>query len=355
MAGGTNSYQTTTEAWAQPIKTTKDAGGKFIHIQPMRWGETETSPGVFNFSDFDALYAQLETSGIGYTIDIGTPMGINKVDLPSDLIFTSFSNPTMVERYRKYVAAVLQKFPKPSHIILHTETASRFLENDKASWEAYCQLLANTADYIRTLAPKAKVGIYATSYDTSDEIALMSKNMDYFSFGYNADTGDLNHKEQIEKIFALAGERQVGIHEIGTPTSSIVKGSQEKQVEFVNLIFDLATAWGKQLEFMAYYQGFDEDPTMTSVWLPATFPDWTDQMKTEGIAWFGSLGLIVPSSSIVCPKVSVKAATVPTRLGTRSSILPSSPLRTRHPESRMQARAKDNIFTRQDIVHPIKA
>ena len=180
---------------------------------------------------------------------------------------------------------------QPSHIILHTETASRFLENDKASWEAYCQLLADTADYIRTLTPKAKVGIYATSYDTSEEIALMSKKMDYFSFGYNADTGDLNHKELIEKIFALAGDRQVGIHEIGIPTSSIVKGSQEKQIEFVNLIFDFATTWGKKLEFMAYYQGFDEDPAVTSVWLPATFPDWTDQMKTEGIAWFGSLGL----------------------------------------------------------------
>lgn len=92
-------------------------------------------------------------------------------------------------------------------------------------------------------------------------------------------------------LYARAGDKQIGIHEIGMPTAARVGGSEAAQRDFVDMIFDFAEARGAQLEFMAYYQAFDEDPAVTSAWVPALFPEWTEEMQADAIAWFGSLGL----------------------------------------------------------------
>ena len=176
-------------------------------------------------------------------------------------------------------------------MILHTETASLFLANSPEQFEQYCELLSETASYVRSQVPGVRVGIYATADDPIDALERMSRDMDFFSFGYNADRGDLDHKSALERLYAIAGARPIGIHEIGIPTSSRVGGSELAQVDFVNLAFDLAARHSSQLEFMSYYQTFDEDQAVTSLWLPAFFSDWTLEMQLDGIAWFSSLGL----------------------------------------------------------------
>lgn len=291
ISGVTNSYRTTREAWTQLLDAAKEADVSSIHLQPLGWGESETSPGKFNFTDFEQLFAIKEGYGLSYTLDVGTPVGILRHDLPADLEFVSFRDPEMIRRYRAYVAANLSRFNNATHVILHTETASTFLADDPDAFAAYCDLLASTADYVRSLLPKTKVGIYATADDSAEALAKMGRNTDFFSFGYNADRGDLDHRATLERLYATAGKKRIGIHEIGTPTAPRVGGSETAQVAFVNLIFDLATQHANQLEFMSYYQAFDEDPAVTSVWLPAMFPDWSDEMKGDGLAWFGSLGL----------------------------------------------------------------
>ncbi len=291
ISGGPNSYRTTRDAWKQLLDAAAEAGAAFLHIQPLGWREAELTLGQFNFADFEEFFAIRERYRLNYTLDIGTPVGISRYDLPADLEFVSFRDPEMIRRYRAYVAATLKRFPHPTHIILHTETASHFLEDDLDGFTAYCDLLASTADYIRSLVPESKVGIYATADDSAEALAMMGRNTDFFSFGYNADRGDLDHKKTLERLYSAAGSKRIGIHEIGTPTASRVGGSETKQVEFVNLAFDLAAKHAQQLEFMSYYQAFDEDPEVTSVWLPAMFPDWSDEMKADGLAWFGSMGL----------------------------------------------------------------
>jgi hypothetical protein len=291
LAGGPNSYQTTTAAWKQLLDAVEEAGGTSVHLQPLGWGEAEIAPGVFNVSDFDELLPLLADGSMAYTLDVGTPVGIESTDLPADMTFTSFDDPELKSRYEAYVTATLATFPKPTHVILHTETASHFLGDDSAAFAAYCDLLSTTVDLVKAKVPGVKVGVYATEDDSAAALDKMTRNTDYFSFGYNANRGDVDHRAKIEALVALAGDRKFGVHEIGIPTAARVGGSETKQVEFVNLVFDLATAWGERLEFLAYYQAFDEDPAVTEAWLPATFPDWTDEMKADGIAWFGSLGL----------------------------------------------------------------
>ncbi len=136
-------------------------------------------------------------------------------------------------------------------------------------------------------------GFLTSNYEDmyTEALAKMGRNTDFFSFGYNADRGDLDHKATLERLYTAAGNKRIGIHEIGTPTAARVGGSEAAQVAFVNLIFDLAAQHASQLEFISYYQAFDEDPAVTSVWLPAMFPDWSDEMQQDGLAWFGSLGL----------------------------------------------------------------
>ena len=291
ISGVTNSYRTTRDAWKQLLDVAAEAGVSSIHLQPLGWGEAETSPGTFNFTDFDELFALKDKYALSYTLDIGTPVGISRHDLPADLEFVSFRDPEMIRRYRAYIAAHLNRFNNPTHVILHTETASNFLADDPEAFAAYCDLLASTADYVRSLAPKTKVGIYATADDSADALAKMGRNTDFFSFGYNADRGDLDHKATLKRLYGMAGNKRIGIHEIGIPTAARVGGSEAAQVAFVNLIFDLAAQHASQLEFISYYQAFDEDPAVTSVWLPAMFPDWSDTMQQDGLAWFGSLGL----------------------------------------------------------------
>lgn len=291
LAGIPESYDTSRAGWTQLLDTARDAGATQIHLQPLGWGEAESAPGQWNFSDFTEYFAIKGNYNLGFTLDIGTPVGILDYDLPSDLTFTSFSDPVMVARYRAYVTANLERFPSPSHVILHTETATTLLAGDPAGFAAYCTLLAETADLVRELSPGTRVGIYSTQYDSAVQLDAMGRNTDFFSFGYNADRGDDDHRQKLEDLYAKAGDRQIGIHEIGIPTSARMGGSTSAQVDFINLIFDLAEQHRSRLEFMSYYQAFDEDPAVTSAYIPVLFPDWTPEMQADAIAWFGSLGL----------------------------------------------------------------
>jgi hypothetical protein len=292
LAGFTQNFDSSENKWRQLLDAAREAGVTSLHIQAPPWAEVELSPGVFDLSIFDSFFQMLAEYNLDYSVDIATPLGISAVDVPSDFTFKSFDDPDLFTRYERYVAAVLNRFSKATHVILHTETAGSFFGSaDEKDFQDYCELVSRTTDFVRATLPGVGVGVYGTKNESREILACLNKSTDFFGISYIADRGDDDHLALLTELAAQAGNKTLVINEAGIPTSPRIGGSEQAQVEFVGMMNEFARSLGDQLQFYSYYLYIDDDESIVRQYVPAFFPNYSEQQKEDLIAFFSSLGL----------------------------------------------------------------
>jgi hypothetical protein len=284
ISGITQNYEGSTESWKQLLEEANAIGAERLHLQAPRWSEAEASPGSFDLSYFDPFIQLIGEFQLAYSVDIATPLGLGSVDLPTDLVFSSFTDPVLIERYLQFVEAVLDKLNGASHVILHTETAGPFFNNDPNSsdFQDFCDLISITAKHVRTVRPGLKVGIYGTKDESPELLSCLNRSTDFFGIGYIADRGDAPHQAILSRLVSQSSGKPVVLFEAGIPTSTLLGGSEDAQTAFVNLIFDFAAEQGDNLLFFSFYQMFDESIEVTSQYVPLLFSNFLTE-RARGI------------------------------------------------------------------------
>ncbi len=294
LSGITQNYDGSEEKWRELLEGAKQARATFLHLQAPPWSEAETSPGVFDLSYFDAFLRLNPGYNLGYTVDVSTPLGLGAVDLPADLAYSSFEDPELIARYDAYVSAVLTRLSGASHVVLHTETAGPYFENDekRADFLAYCELVAHAADHVRAVLPGVKVGVYGTKNESPGILNCLNRSTDFFGISYIADRGDDEHRARLAELAGLSGGKPIALFEVGVPTAARLGGSESRQVDFVRLVFEFAAQQGEKLLLLSYYQYIDEDPALTRQYVPVLFAGYDREQQEDLVAFFTSLGLL---------------------------------------------------------------
>ena len=293
ISGLTQNFDGEISKWKELLDGAREANVHFLHLQTPRWSEAEPSPGVFDFSYFDGYFQLKGDTTFRYTLDVATPLGLGAVDVPKDISFRSFSDTQLISRYQAYLLEVLTRFPAATHLVLHTETAGPFFGNDADSsdFRDYCDFISEAAMFIRSKAPNMKVGIYGTKSESRDILSCLNRSTDFFGISYLADRGDSDHLSNLTELINQAGEKPVALIEVGIPTAPRLGGSEEKQSEFVQLLFKLLATEGDHVLFLSYYQFIDEQESVTSAYVPILFPQFTQEQQQDLIAFLSSLGL----------------------------------------------------------------
>jgi hypothetical protein len=293
LAGFPQNFDGSELKWRQLLDGAQEAGVTGVHLQAPGWSETESSVGVYDLSFFDPFLRIIAEYDLSYSIDIATPLGISKVDVPADFSFSTFDDPALFARYEQYVVAVLNRFTRATHVVLHTETAGSFFDGgaDDPDFMSYCELISKTANAVRVVLPEARVGIYGTKNESQDILACLNKSTDFFGMSYIADRADDDHLGTLKALAGQAGGKAIVINEASVPTSPRLGGSEQVQAEFVNTLFSFTQSLGDQLQFVSYYQYIDDDESLSRQYVPAFFPNYSEEQKEDAIAFFSSLGL----------------------------------------------------------------
>jgi hypothetical protein len=293
LSGLTHNFDPSLESWRGLLDGADEAGVTFLHHQMPPWSEAESSEGMFEFPYFSELFKDERKAGYEYSLDIATPLGLGKIDVPNNFSFTSFKDPNLLQRYLAYVDAALKVFPNAQYVILHTETVENFFaESDPSNNLAdFCDFIAQTIQFIHESNPSVQVGIYGTKNESSETLSCLNRETDFFGIGYIADRGDDDHKAILRRLLNASESKPIFLYEVGIPTSPFLGGSEQQQVEFIGDLSSLIAEFGQRIIAVSYYQHQDESAEVVAQYVPQLFPEYTNTQQKELIEFFSSLGL----------------------------------------------------------------
>lgn len=268
-----------------------------VYQYSLGWSGTERVPHEYDFSELEGSISALRRSGASLVVaDINTPLFFDSPDLPGDLAFVSYTDATLVQRYFAFVEAVLVKLDGPAYVVLHTEGAGSAFSDAPQGFQEFCQLVGDTADYIRGQFPGTQVSNYNTDYESQAVSECLNRRMDWWATGlvlaspWPQAASDIRTRLDMERKKA-AGKR-IGLIEVNYGTSPTLGDDPEgNQSRFVDALFNYLEEDPGAFAFVNWYGLFDETPEITRAWVTAQFGDKGDDFINAMIAQWSNQGL----------------------------------------------------------------
>jgi hypothetical protein len=288
-------YEATSEAWDEVMVEARKARPELLSVGYKTWAETETAPGTFVWSEFEALPPRIDDEGIVF--DIATPVGFSGgLDVPSDLAGKTLHDDEVWERYERYVESALANAPEGLRVVtLHAEGVAEYFAAHDDERELYCDGIERTIARLHELDDTVRVGVY-WRYENDDEelFACVNRATDHTSLALILNPPDDAPEDVaviVERYVALSGEKPLAIVEAGYPSSPGVDSSPEDQEAFVDALFDTVARHSDALAFVAYYEIFNESRVVNVALAEALFGPAFPEQKTLFVEWITSLGL----------------------------------------------------------------
>ena len=139
----------------------KDLGMAQVGLS-QNWTAIETAPLTYNFTIFNIAnyYYPLHNMPIDLTI---TPIHTNKLEVPSDLVSTSFSNTVMISRFNTLLDSVKAHIPNVtlSSLVIGSEH-DVYLGSNATLWNDYTVFYNAVMAHTKILWPGVKVATEIT-------------------------------------------------------------------------------------------------------------------------------------------------------------------------------------------------
>jgi len=219
------------------------------------WPEIETAPGKFN-------YPRLKLANSVYK-DAKIMLELNPIEtyirtVPSDLETVAFDDPVMIARFKKLLDVVFSQLGDLEITALWIGNEVTGYLDTSGQWEAYQTFYKDVGAYAKTIRPGIKVGS-AGSMDDWNHIAMgqfkqakaLNQTSDIIVFTCYPTPG--NVKNAFDTLTSEFAGRTIYIKEIGTPTSSRIGSSEERQKEFVKEVFIAWDAHASQIEYLSFH------------------------------------------------------------------------------------------------------
>ncbi|MCI0445931.1 hypothetical protein L0152_22295 [bacterium] len=257
------------------FKLAKDVGMDRIGLF-LSWNVLEPKPQQFDGTllDIAAVYYPAHHVKIDLTL---TVVNTNHLDTPSDLQNRSFSDPVVIDRFKKLINFVFTKL-KPDQLasVNIGSEYDKFFGTDQKKWAEFAAFYKSARDHLKTKWPSVLVAT-ETTFDgvtgpTRDAIKEINKISDAIGISYY---GIQNNMEVIEPkkvheafdtVCSIYSGKKIYFFQFGYPTSNLLKSSTLKQREFVEESF---LAWDKHV---------DQIHLIDYTWLHDHSPESVDQI-----------------------------------------------------------------------------
>jgi len=231
------------------------------------WNLVEPVRGEYDWQQSDALMSFNKKNNLKVTLYFSIINGETLGPFPNWIGKPSLSA-IGEDRVVSILDAILSRYDIVDTVILAGETESQFRFYEQ-NIPVYKDLFNGVYKQIKQKYPDVKIGNAFALHN------VLNKNLQHIV--YDLDIGDfvafsyspidtLNDivktpqqaKQDLQKIFDLAGDKSIGIFEISWSTSDFVGGSDSTQTEFLEKSFEFYTENESELEFFTWYRQYDK-------------------------------------------------------------------------------------------------
>lgn len=242
----------------------------------LSWNVLEPKPLKFDGTllDIAAAYYPAQHVKIDLTL---TVVNTNHLDTPADLLNRSFSDPIVIDRFKKLINFVFTKL-KPDQLasVNIGSEYDRFFGTDQKKWSEFAAFYKSARDHLKSKWPSVIVAT-ETTFDgitgpTHDVIKEMNKISDaigisYYGIRSNMEVTDPKKvHEDFDTVCSIFRGKKIYFYQFGYPTSTLLKSSTLKQKEFV------------EESFLAWDEHADQIDLIDYTWLHDHSPESADQI-----------------------------------------------------------------------------
>jgi len=272
-------FQETEESWVDFFSKANETGVQVLSLQAGSWRKAESSPGVYSFKSWDNFFVILDKHGFEFELskDIGGPFFLDKIDTPKDIRFQSFADPVLLGRYKRFVAAFLDRFgDRHAYVVIHAEGAETYFRKHPDQLDDYCRFLSAVRTAIKSHSPHIQVGV---NTDTRNQDLVLTKMAAVTDFmAYDVMKGKIVQKPAdfeplVKRLTGISDPRRIAFQNAGWSTSKTDRGSDEEQVEFIREFYRVLHQYRDKIEYASFGSMYDHDPSIIGPAYRALFAD----------------------------------------------------------------------------------
>jgi hypothetical protein len=236
----------------------------------LSWNVLEPSPQKFDGTllDIAAAYYPAHHVKIDLTLAV---VNTNHLDTPSDLLNRSFSDPVVMDRFKKLINFVFTKMKPDQLASLNIGSEyDKFFANNQKKWKEFGIFYKSARDHLKAKWPSIVIatettyeGITGSNRDAIKEINRISDTIGVSYYGVQSNAEVIDPKkvhDALDTVCSIYAGKKISFFQFGYPSSNTLKSSTLKQKEFVEESF---LAWDKhaeQVELIDYTWLHDHSP-----------------------------------------------------------------------------------------------
>lgn len=270
------------------------------------WNLVEPVRGEYDWKQSDALMSFNKNNNLKVTLYFSVINGETLGPFPSWIGKTPLVN-LGDTRVVSVLDAILSRYDIIDTVILSGDTESQFRFNEQ-NIPVYKDLFADIYDQIKQKHPDVKLGnSFALHNVLNKDLQHIVTELtigDFVAFSYFP-TDILNDivktpqqaKDDLQQIFSLVSDKNIGIFELSWSTSDFVGGNTFAQREFLEKSFEFYTENESELEFFTWYRQYDK-PKGTCIVIDQEVGE--DKLKVGGSGFGDSAHVAERLSNYVC-------------------------------------------------------
>lgn len=183
--------------------------------------------------------------------------------VPNDLEMVSFSDPQMIDRFKRLLDTVYKKTPNLDiQFLLLGNEVDLYFSAHPEQWEDYISFTRDIVPYAKQYWEGIRIGVETTlggaTGPNKDYIKDLNKHTDIICFSYYPINADFTMKpiEEVKPaigtILDLYQGRAMFLEECGYATSEVCNSSEEAQAAFVEEMFKIWDENSSQLLYVGF-------------------------------------------------------------------------------------------------------
>ncbi|MDP1803198.1 MAG: T9SS type A sorting domain-containing protein [Bacteroidota bacterium] len=287
------------------------AVGKNLGMQQVgifqNWTALETSPNVYDFTILDIanIYYPAYNMPLDLTI---APIHTNKLEVPSDLVSTTFNSTVMISRFNKLLDSLKAHMPNItlSSLVIGSEH-DVYMGSNAALWSNYTVFYNAVTTHAKVLWPGLNVATELTfdgiiNYNSFAQ--SLNTNSDHIGISYYPLNSNFTVKpvSVVPNDFAtLVGfypSKKLWFYQYGYPSSTVCNSSNALQSQFITQTFLSWDVYAANIRMIDFTWLHDLDPVQVNYWgtyYGLTNPAFLEFLRTLGFRTYNGNGTDKPA------------------------------------------------------------
>ena len=227
------------------FKQSLDAGVTFVYSSP-KWNELEPKPGKYDFDDLDFDIAKCDKFDLPLVVNLRI-VDTNQRSMPDDLKGLPFSDRRLEERLLALIDALGPRLRTRGLSFLLGNEINPYFASHPGEVTDYAALFRAATSRLKQHAPRAQVSATLT-FDglaaANSTLKPILDHADFLSLTYYPLTPDFTLRDigdvdgDFARMLAAAGRKPILLQEVGCPSSSLNRSSEQKQAALFAKVFD---------------------------------------------------------------------------------------------------------------------